>query len=45
MGKIGYLLKRIKSMDYNKMFTTINEIKEKTNKIKYQSFLILFIVV
>ncbi len=38
MGKIGYLLKRIKSMDYNKMFTTINEIKEKTNKNKISIF-------
>ena len=32
MGKIKYLVKRITKMDYGRMFRTINEIHQKTNK-------------
>ena len=34
MGKVGYLLRRITSMNYAKMFHTINEVQEKCNKNK-----------
>lgn len=34
MGKIGYLIKRIKSMDYKNMFDTVNFVHEKNGKNK-----------
>lgn len=34
MSKVGYLVKRIRSMDYHQMFETINYIQNKTNKNK-----------
>lgn len=34
MGKFGYLVKRIKSMDYSNMFKTVDLVHEKTNKSK-----------
>lgn len=39
MGKISYLFKRIKGMNYRKMFDTIDEINKKTNKNKISIFL------
>lgn len=39
MSKIMYLLKRIKSMNYDKMFDTVKEISEKTKKNKVSIFL------
>lgn len=38
MGKIGYLIKRIKSMDYGKMFDTIDIVHEKSGKNKVSIF-------
>ena len=38
MGKIGYLFKRITSMNYGKMFDTINEVHEKNGKNKIGIF-------
>lgn len=39
MGKISYLFKRIKGMNYRKMFDIIDEINKKTNKNKISIFL------
>lgn len=39
MGKINYLVKRIKSMDYSKMFETVDFVHEKTGKNKLGIFL------
>ena len=38
MGKIGYLVKRITTMDYSKMFKTVNEVNKKCNKNKISIF-------
>jgi len=38
MGKIGYLFKRIRSMDYGKMFETVNFVHEKNGKNKIGIF-------
>lgn len=38
MGKISYLMKRIKSMDYSKMFETVNYVHERTKKGKISIF-------
>ena len=39
MGKIGYLLKRITSMDYGKMFDTVNEVHKKCKKGRINIFI------
>ena len=38
MGKIGYLIKRITSMNYGKMFDTVKEVHEKCGKNKISIF-------
>lgn len=38
MGKVGYLVKRIKGMDYSKFFDTINFVHEKNGKSKIGIF-------
>ena len=38
MGKIGYLIKRITSMNYGKLFDTVNEVHEKNGKNKISIF-------
>lgn len=39
MGKLGYLVKRIKGMDYSKFFDTVNFVHEKNGKNKIGIFL------
>lgn len=39
MGKINYLVKRIKSMDYKSLFDTVNFVHEKNGKNKLSIFL------
>jgi glutathione synthase/RimK-type ligase-like ATP-grasp enzyme len=39
MGRVGYLLKRITSMDYGKMFGTVNEVHKKCKKGRISIFI------
>ena len=39
MGRIGYLIKRIKTMNYKQFFDTIDFVKTKTNKSKFSIFI------
>ena len=38
MGKLGYLIKRVKNMNFDKMFQTIDLVNKKTNKSKISIF-------
>ncbi len=38
MGKLGYLIKRVKNMNFDKMFQTIDLVNKKTNKLKISIF-------
>ena len=38
MGKLGYLIKRVKNMNFDKMFQTIDLVNQKTNKSKISIF-------
>lgn len=38
MGRFGYLIKRIKGMDYSRFFDTVNFVHEKNGKNKLGIF-------